>query len=52
MKARHPDWFKDDKDIFSDDKTLGRLYVTNYHIDTQEGLNLFAKMLRRHGLVP
>ena len=39
--------------VFSDDpKSIGaQQYVTSYHIDTQEGLNLFAQTLRAHGLV-
>lgn len=27
-------------------------FIESYHIDTQEGLNLFVAALRRHGLVP
>jgi len=26
--------------------------VNSYHIDTQEGLNMFVQVLRKHGLVP
>jgi hypothetical protein len=27
-------------------------FVTSYHIDTQEGLNLFTSVLRKHKLIP
>jgi len=46
--ARHPEL--KNNDVFSDDPALGQRYVTNYHIDTAEGLRLFAKMVRRYGL--
>lgn len=29
----------------------GRRFVTTYHIDTEEGLRLFADTLKKHGLV-
>lgn len=35
----------------SDFSHLGDLYVPGYHIDSQEGLNLFVATLKKHGLV-
>jgi len=51
--ARHPRAVEhsNPNDIFSDDPTIGLRYVTSYHIDTQDGLNLFAKTLRKYNLV-
>jgi hypothetical protein len=42
-----------DHNCFSDDPaSTGALpYIETYHIDSQEGLNLFARVLRKHGVV-
>lgn len=41
-----------DKHVFVEDPAaVGHGFVTTYHIDSQEGLNLFVKTLREHKLV-
>lgn len=36
--------------FFKDPSKVGKGYITLYHIDTQEGLNLFADAIRKHQL--
>lgn len=36
---------------FSDDPKAGEPFVESYHIDSQEGLNLFVRVLRAEGVV-
>lgn len=52
LVQRHPEFVEvaNAADIFSDDPSVGALYVTSYHIDSPAGLRMFAKMLRRYGL--
>lgn len=53
--AAHPDWFADEPAAairFVPDAAAvaARAVVESYHIDSQEGLNLFVETIRRHGL--
>jgi len=52
LVERHPKYLEDANaaDVFSDDSTVGRLFVTSYHIDSPAGLRMFAKIVRRYGL--
>ena len=51
--TRHPDMQADmDKYVFADDPaTVGKPFVTSYHIDSELGLYIFVQALKRHGLV-
>ena len=52
FKDKADEFIKEQNIRFSDDPTRdGKAFVENYHIDTQEGLNLFAATLKKFKLV-
>lgn len=42
---------KELRDMCNEGKIVGPRFVSTYHIDSQEGLNLFTETLRKHNLV-
>lgn len=53
LKREYPSIYADEDYIFSDDPTSigAEQFVTSYHIDSEDGLRLFADALRAHNLV-